>query len=72
MNYDEEASYIESINVSNPGACYCNDPYLFIKYCNMQHKGAVKAKQFNAADRIAVVVETAFDAFHKAKRGLQS
>ena len=56
MNYNEEASYIESIDFTNPGINYLHDPKIFAKYCEMQKNGARREKNWEATNRICVVI----------------
>ena len=68
MDWNQEAEYIETQDLSAIPKCFNRSLFVFIKYCNMQYVGALKDKQFSAADRISKATESAFDAFHKSKR----
>ena len=52
MNWDEEANYIESIPLNMIPANFNRDLECFYAYCEMQWKGAHKARQWQAANRI--------------------
>ena len=56
MNYEEEARYIESIDVTNIPQNYNRDLKVFATYCQMQHNGARREKQWTAASAIGAVV----------------
>ena len=68
MDYDKEADYIEAVDFKNPGKSFSYDPYVFIKYCDMQYRIALKSDAINAANRIAIVRNAAFSVFQISKK----
>jgi hypothetical protein len=58
MNWNDEATYIETIVHAETGKefDFCDNTQL--EYCLMQHRGAEKAGEHAAADRIAAAIRS--------------
>ena len=56
MNYSEEASYIESIDLTNIPQNFNRELACFSTYCAMQQNGARKAHNWTAASDIGAVI----------------